>query len=263
MQTLVTISFSHYCEKARWGLDLVGQPFHEEGHLPLFHFLPTALATRGASDKRSDGVSTSLSTPVLITESGKRICDSTRILEHLCEVESLELYVDAESRELDARFSEALGPHSRRYGYHHLLGDSRLMREFFFSLGNRSEAAGAMLLMPVYKRLMRRALNINEGSAERSKAIVLKFAGEVEERLSDGRAYLCGDRFGLADLSYASLIAPSLLLTRNEGYGSEFPSMERAGGAVADFARELRGRRAGEYALSVYRDHRPPSAAVP
>lgn len=262
MQRLVTISFSHYCEKARWALDLAGAPYREEGHLPLFHFLPVGLATWGAKDKRGDSVSSPYSTPVLITPSGHRICDSTRILRHVLENQENKLRVDAESLALDTKFSDELGPHSRRYGYHYLLGDAKLLRRFFWSLGNKPQAVGAAMLHPVYERAMRKALRINAKSAERSKLKVRAMASEVEEILSDGRAYLCGDVFGVADLSYAALIAPSLLLTHREGYGSEFPSMDQAGGAVADFARELRERRAGDYALSIYKKHRGPSAAV-
>ena len=38
---LITIPFSHYCEKARWALDRVGIPYEERGHLPLFHYVAT------------------------------------------------------------------------------------------------------------------------------------------------------------------------------------------------------------------------------
>ena len=34
--TLITISFSHYCEKARWALDRCGIEFRERANLPLF-----------------------------------------------------------------------------------------------------------------------------------------------------------------------------------------------------------------------------------
>lgn len=262
MQRLVTISFSHYCEKARWALDLAGAAYREEGHLPLFHFLPVTLATRGAEDKSGDSVSSALSTPVLITPSGQRICDSTRILEHVLKAHPERLRVDSESLALEAKFSKDLGPHTRRYGYHFLLADSKMMRRFFWSLGNKPQAAGAALLYPVYTRAMRKALNINARSAERSKLKVLAVAEEVEERLSDGRRYLCGDDFSVADLSYAALFAPSLLLTKREGYGSEFPSMDEAGGEPAEFARQMRDRRAGDFALSIYNKHRGISSAV-
>jgi len=262
LQTLVTISFSHYCEKARWALDLAGSPYREQGHLPLFHFLPVGIATRGAKDKGGDSVSTAFSTPVLITDSGHRICDSTRILQHVLASQDHGLLVDEESLGLDKRFSNDLGPHSRRFGYHHLLGDAKLLRNFFWSLGNKPQALGAIVMRPVYERAMRKALRINAKSAERSKLKVREIASDVEDMLSDGRNYLCGDAFSIADLSYAALLAPSLLLTRQEGYGSEFPSMEEAGGEVAAFAREMRTRRAGEFALSIYEKHRGASAKV-
>ena len=37
--TLVTIPFSHFCEKARWALELCGVPYEEDGHLPMFHYV--------------------------------------------------------------------------------------------------------------------------------------------------------------------------------------------------------------------------------
>ena len=44
---LVTIPFSHYCEKARWALEACGVEYREEGHLPLFHVMPVKLAGGG------------------------------------------------------------------------------------------------------------------------------------------------------------------------------------------------------------------------
>ena len=32
---LITIPLSHYCEKARWGLDRVGLQYREQPHAPL------------------------------------------------------------------------------------------------------------------------------------------------------------------------------------------------------------------------------------
>lgn len=259
--SFVTISFSHYCEKARWGLDLVGAPYRERGHLPLFHFLPVAVATRGSKDRASDSVSTPYSTPVLITEQGRRICDSTRILQYLSATHNLSLYEPSEALDLDAYYSEKLGPHTRRFGYHHLLDDVPLLRKFFWSLDNKPQAAGALLLRPLYTRAMRRALRIDEDSAERSRQKILEVAATVEKRLGDGREYLCGESFSAADLSFSALLAPCLLLSKEEGYGSAFPSLEETSGPLADFASDMRSRRAGQFALEMYRKHRSPSAA--
>ena len=66
---LITIAPSHFCEKARWALQLAGIPFVEEPHPPLLHM-------RAAGRGRSSGHST----PVLVAD-GVVIPDSTDILE--------------------------------------------------------------------------------------------------------------------------------------------------------------------------------------
>ena len=38
---LITMRLSHYCEKARWGLDRLEFPYHEESHAPLLHRIYT------------------------------------------------------------------------------------------------------------------------------------------------------------------------------------------------------------------------------
>jgi glutathione S-transferase len=65
---LITVPLSHYCEKARWGLDRLELPYREEPHAPLLHRLAT---------RRNDG----RSVPVLVHGSS-RFIDSTDILVH-------------------------------------------------------------------------------------------------------------------------------------------------------------------------------------
>ena len=63
---LITVPLSHYCEKARWGLDRLELPYREEPHAPLLHRLAT---------RRNDGGTV----PVLVHGSS-RFIDSTDIL---------------------------------------------------------------------------------------------------------------------------------------------------------------------------------------
>lgn len=73
---LTTIFFSHFCEKARFGLDAVRgrEGYEEEAHLPLFHMFPALLRTSGAST----------STPALHDHaSGRVIVGSGAILQWL------------------------------------------------------------------------------------------------------------------------------------------------------------------------------------
>ena len=44
---LITIPMSHYCEKARWGLERLGIDYYEDRHLQSFHYLRTFRVSGG------------------------------------------------------------------------------------------------------------------------------------------------------------------------------------------------------------------------
>ena len=64
---LITIGFSHFCEKARWALDRTALEYSEDDHVPLFHWR----ASFGAGGTRT--------VPVLVTP-GRVLKDSNEIL---------------------------------------------------------------------------------------------------------------------------------------------------------------------------------------
>jgi len=66
---------------------------------------------------------------------------------------------------------------------------------------------------------MRKFMNINEESAQRSKEKLEIAIDRLHSHLQD-HAFLVGDRFTRADLSAASLLAP---LCRPEKYGLNWP----------------------------------------
>jgi hypothetical protein len=47
---MVTISYSHYVEFARWSLQLGGVDFEEHGYAPIEHVLPTIALRHGRRD---------------------------------------------------------------------------------------------------------------------------------------------------------------------------------------------------------------------
>src|SRR6185437_10668653 len=67
--TLLTIPFSHFCEKARWSLEVAGVSFEEEGHGPVLHRM--AVRRRGGRG----------SVPVLLVEGGRVLDDSPLIVQ--------------------------------------------------------------------------------------------------------------------------------------------------------------------------------------
>src|SRR5437879_5823183 len=118
---LLTIPFSHYCEKARWAADHHGVVYREEKYLPGVHVAPV---------RRTGG----RTVPVLVTDRGT-FTDSTDILKHLDTIgaECKRLYpADGEARreveQLEDLFDTRLGPATRIYAYHHGLPNPASLR---------------------------------------------------------------------------------------------------------------------------------------
>ena len=74
----------------------------------------------------------------------------------------------------------------------------------------RHEASLLPLITPLARRLVRAAYKITPESAQRSLERVRGVFRQVDQRLSDGRRFLAGERFTAADLTFAALAAPVL-----------------------------------------------------
>ena len=114
---LITIPISHYCEKARWALELAGLPYREEPHLQAIHWAHVWRAGRGRT------------APVLVTPE-VTLTESADILRWVDARSDLRLYPDPEAAALEARFDAELGPHGRRWMYHRVLGRPDLVRAY-------------------------------------------------------------------------------------------------------------------------------------
>jgi glutathione S-transferase len=175
---LITIAFSHYCEKARWALDRADIDYVEDAHLPLFSYLPL----KRAGAKRT--------APALVTDDGRVLVDSTDIL-RWCDDrgrgEPLFPDGDDDVAALEEDFDKHLGPATRRLGYFYLLGDKRATLDVMAKHGPAWERALGKASRPLAAALLRRGLKIDAAGAERSRAVVDRTFSEVGERLRDGR----------------------------------------------------------------------------
>ncbi len=243
---LVTIPFSHYCDKARWALDRAGVAYDEEGHAPMFHYLGVKRAGAGRT------------VPVLVHE-GRVLSDSTDICKHVDALAPADrkLYptepaLRAEAERLEDLFDEKLGPATRRIAYFHVLAD-RAQAISFVRIGAPAwEGLVLRVAAPLVFGLLQRGLKVDAAGVERSRASLDKVLAEVEGLLADGRRFLVGDRFTIADLTFASLAAPVIAPPE---YGFPLP-MDAAPPALRAEVESFRARPAGAFALRMYREHR-------
>lgn len=244
---LITIPISHYCEKARWALDRAGIAYAERAHLQVIHWVPV---------KRAGGGKTA---PVLVWRD-RVFADSTDILDEASSQGPPEraLFPDdpvaaAEVRALQRDFDQRLGPEGRRWMYFGLRGRRDIAIAYACTGVPAWQRRGLPLAYPLVTRVIDRYLDITPATAERSEAAVRSIFDGVGERLSDGRPYLCGERFSAADLTFAALSAPLLMPPE---YGVPLPRPEELPPPMAAKVRELRSHPAGQHALRMFRDER-------
>jgi glutathione S-transferase len=238
MTKLVTITFSHYCEKARWALERCGIAFEEDGHLPIF----AKLATRG-------------SVPVLVTDDGAMVKDSTDIVAWADAKKPGELLptdpkLRAEALALEDELDNNLGPAARRWGYAQLISEPRIIP--YIVVGSpKWQARLLRVARPVAMKLIAAGLKINRASVERSRQTVDATFAAIADRLRDGRTFLVGDRFSVADLTFASLAAPVILPPQ-----PATPMPPRELFAASTQIDRWRATAAGQFVLRMYANER-------
>ncbi|MBK8260409.1 MAG: glutathione S-transferase [Nannocystis sp.] len=244
---MISIPFSHFCEKARWGLERAGIDFEEEGHLPIFH----VRAVRRIGGARS--------VPTLRTAEGV-LNDSTEILLFADRRAAAErrLYPTEEGPrrevlELEEWFDTRLGPDSRRWVYSFVLPDRSLLAEIAGYGVPGWEMKLLMLGLPLARALMRKGMRIYPKQVARSLATLHETFDKVGERLADGRRFLVGDRLTAADITFASLAAPVLMPPE---YPTPMPAIERFPAAIQAEIRWFQEHPAGRFALRLYAEER-------
>jgi glutathione S-transferase len=244
--TLVTIRFSHFCDKARWALDHCGVAYRERAYLPGLHLFDT---------RRHGG----RSTPLLVTESGV-LKQSTEIVAYADRAAPAErrLYPDDPGvrAEVDAFIAEvdrSLGPAVRRVVYHHLLPHPAHLVHAVAGGMSLAERLLFRVAIPRLDPVMRRMMNIDEAGAERSLVAIRRVLADVSARLDDGRRYLFGERLGAADIAFAALAAPAVMPPGHPSYASDISDLPEP---LRGFAEEARATAAGRFATRLYAEER-------
>lgn len=203
--TLFTMPPSHFCEKARWAIDLLARTYREERHAPIFH--RSALKKIGAGP----------TVPALVLENNKVLRESKEIMRWVDDQLSNENKIfptDAVQGPLVQDFCDRcdrdLAHHVVRFFYRFL------PREQFFRLStegvDHEEIKKFRWLAAPTRFFFNQRLKINNDNFEDAIRQIDKFYDAVDALLSDGRRYLFCDRPTAADLTFCSLAANTVLV---------------------------------------------------
>ena len=249
---LITIPMSHYCEKARWGLERQGIDYYEERHLQVFHYPRTYRVSGGPN------------VPVLI-DKRTVVHDSTAILKYLdgYAINGRHLYPqDSEHRAqvetLEDLFDDVLGVESRRWVYYHF---RRRLIQAIRTAGQGvpwSEKLLMPVLYPVFALLINKLLEPTSNNVEDGLNKVRDIVKTTDALLAKDNTYLLDNSFSAADLSLACMLAP-LVLPRN--YGIRLPEPDELPEAAKPIVDEFRNTATGEYVLKLYATERLLSGA--
>jgi len=157
---------------------------------------------------------------------------------------------------LEKRFHDSLGPHARRMAYYYILQDVQLTYKVAKRNVWKYEAYLWYAMFPLLRRQIKKGLVVKAERVEKSMQAVRREFAYVEETLKDGRKFLLGSEFSMADLTFAALAAPVLLPSPAEGYGAVLPLPQQVHERFRAFVNEMRESKAGQFALRMYRENR-------
>ena len=240
---LITIPISHFCEKARWALELAHLPYREERHLQVIHSVHTWRAGRGWT------------APVLVTPKGP-LRESAQIVRFADAHAHLGLYRKPLAAALEARFDHHLGPDARTWMYHRMLGHEDLIYEYGTPGVPRWERAGIPRDAPAdveADRPPHATPTTRTRSAARDR--VRQLFDEVAARLDDGRPYLCGDDVQRRRPRVRRAVGRGPRAA--ERYGIPLPQPDVLPEPYAGEVRAMREHPAGRFALRLYDQERP------
>eukprot|EP00163_Fabomonas_tropica_P003883 TRINITY_DN13458_c0_g2_i3.p1 TRINITY_DN13458_c0_g2~~TRINITY_DN13458_c0_g2_i3.p1 ORF type:complete len:195 (-),score=52.74 TRINITY_DN13458_c0_g2_i3:228-812(-) len=109
-------------------------------------------------------------------------------------------------------------------------------------------------LYQVCRFLIGRLLKLGRKGAAESLVKVRGVFEEVEDILKDGRRFLCGHQFTVADIAFCSLVAP---LLAPEQYGGTSLPLDKFPKEAKEVRDELLKGAIGKYVMRVYKDKRP------
>lgn len=249
MLRLITIPLSHYCERARWALDLTQLDYEERQVLQPF---------ARSTSRRLGGNGT---LPVLRGgELGASALSESRDIVRWAAARGAPLYpaglprseVEHLEREIEGQF----GVDTRLVAY------SWFFRCLGFCMPYNTAAAPPWqhhllnLSRPFVGRAIARRIGLTGPAVAAAQDRVRATFDRMAARLRDGRVYLCGDELTAADLTFAALGAISVMPPE---YGSAVFELSQLPDPYGrKLISEMRAHPAGEFILRIYQQRPQP-----
>lgn len=244
---LVNLAPAVSTDVCRWCFEYWGMAHRESMHVPIFHVLALVRYKTSNSDR-----------PVVIDGSG-RYKTEAGITAHFDPLAPPERRLIPDG-ELGQRvlaetnyYHKTMRLGTVQYMYWNLLKHKQLILPSFTIGTPWVEPPLAQLFYPLIKFALIISLKLNEANAAKGIKTVSDGFDRVESALSDGRPYLLGEQFTLADLTFAASAAPIILAN---GYAGHMPELEEVPQDMQSVILEFRQRPAGIFAQRMYDLHR-------
>jgi glutathione S-transferase len=245
---LITIRYSHYCEKARWALDKSGIKYKEVSTIPILHFFSSIFHSSWSS-----------STPVYVTEEKTPITDSSDILKYLYEKKNCKfLYPNKESKELEEYFNKEIGIKARAAAYYNLFYNDKkntLKRKILETSKSKIEYYFTLFFFDlIIKPVISFALKISKKREEAGLKKVDEAFEKVNGLLKDGRKYLANtEEISAADITFCSLSYFLILPDETSKIIGDRSDYEH----IKEYIEKLeyyRSTPAGQYVIKIYKE---------
>ena len=246
---LIHFRVSHYNEKVRWALDFKRWAHRRKALVPGFHILGLQLTTGQRK------------TPVLEID-GTRLIGSAHIIDELERRRpDPPLYPADEAGKaralaLQTWFDDEVAPDLRRLFWSTYIADSAACARMSTAGASRPARAAFRLLFPVMRPLFKRNMGLDRTHLEAARAGLGTIFDRLEAEIGPS-GYLVGDRFGLADLVAAAVMAA---IIRPPEFSYPLPAPLPA--PLLEMRADLAGRRGYQWVLETFARHRGPSAEV-
>jgi len=245
---LITIPPSTGVELCRWTLDHYGVAYEESRHAPLLHLIEQWWYRVPDYPIYTDPP-VLLSTTRAIGDYFETRASPERKLypEDPVQMEAIErLWSDTH---------DTMGYAARTWIYYYCLPHKDVLYRPLTEGAPAWERFLVWAFYPIYWRLMWKGMKLSDDAARKDLETTDRIFTEIDERLSDGRAYLVGDRFTLADITFATMAVP---VTFPPNFQGVLPDFDRLDPAVIKVVEAYRRRPAGRFALRMFEEHRLP-----